>query len=171
MTFINNLYFRFRNWFSYHCPRLYNLCERKKSAVKFFLAGCFAGTANLVFLALFYDLLNWPIVLSTSLAFIASFLVSFSMQKLWTFRDFSQRKAIKQFGLYIVNAFVTLNINGFLMHLLVDEYRVWYLFSQIVVNVVIGTYNFFIYRFIVFRKQNETNSQQEEIGSSTGDVA
>ncbi len=171
MTLVNNSYFRFRNWFAYHCPRLYHLCERKKSAVKFFLAGCFAGTANLVFLALFYDLLNWPIVLSTSLAFIASFLVSFSMQKLWTFRNFSKKKTIGQFSLYILNAFITLNINGFLMHLLVNEYEVWYLFSQIIVNVSIGIYNFFIYSFIVFRKPNETDSQKEEIGSGAGDVA
>lgn len=73
--------------------------------------------------------------------------------------------------MYIVNAFITLNINGFLMHLLVDQYEIWYLFSQIVVNVIIGTYNFFIYRFIVFRKQNEIDSEQEKIRSSAGDVA
>jgi putative flippase GtrA len=171
MKLVNNFYFRFRNNFAYYTPRLYNFCDTKKSAVKFFFAGCFAGMTHLVFLAIFHGWFSWPIVLSTSIAFIGSFLVSFSLQKLWTFRDFSQKRTISQFGMYILNAFIALNINGFLMHLLVDKYGVWYLFSQIIVNVSIGVGNFFIYRFIVFRKKHEVNCQKKEIGSVARDVA
>jgi len=168
----DDLYFKFRNYFSYHWPRFYNLCETKKSVLKFFIAGSFAGATHLIFLAIFYDLINWPIILSTSLAFILSFVVSFSLQKLWTFRDFNQKKAFGQFSVYFLNALLVLNVNGFLMHLLVDRYRVWYLFSQIVVNIFLGAYNFFIYRFLIFRKQkHEISCEQKEIGSSTGDLA
>ena len=52
----------------------------------------------------------------------------------------------------MLNAFIGLNLNGALMHLLVNEYNVWYLLAQVIVSVVIGTYNFFIYRFIIFKK-------------------
>lgn len=172
MTFINKLYFSFRNSFACRLPRFYNFCETKKSVVKFMIAGCIAGGTHLVFLAIFYDLFNWPIVLSTSIAFISAFVTSFSLQKLWTFRDFSQKRAVRQFSLYIINAFFTLNVNGFLMHLLVDRYSIWYLFSQIIVNISLGVYNFFIYRFLVFRKQkNEINCKQEKIRASAGDLA
>jgi hypothetical protein len=79
MTFINKLYFSFRNSFACRLPRFYNFCETKKSVVKFMIAGCIAGGTHLVFLAIFYDLFNWPIVLSTSvlplfLAFVTVFL-------------------------------------------------------------------------------------------------
>jgi len=57
------------------------------------------------------------------------------------------------------------------MHLLVDKFEVWYLFSQIIVNVAIGIYNFFIYRFIVFRKKYEVNCQEKEARSGARDVA
>lgn len=127
------------------------------------IAGIVAGMTQLTFLAFFYDLLDWPIVLSSSLAFVLSFLVSFSLQKTWTFRNFSQKKVIKQFSLYIVNAFISLNINGFFMHLLVEKYGILYLFSQILVNVCLGAYNFFFYRLIVFRdKKHEVDSTQNK---------
>jgi len=172
MTLVNKLYFRFRNFLAYYLPRFYHFCETRKSAVKFFLAGCFASATHLVFLAIFYDLLKWPIIWATSLAFIFSFIASFSLQKLWTFRNFSQKKAIGQFIMYIINALISLNINGVLMHLLVDRYAIWYLFSQIIVNVLIGFYNFFVYNLIVFRKKkNEINSEQKEVGASAGNVA
>lgn len=172
MTRTNELYFKFRNFLARRCPRFYHFCDDKKALVKFFLAGCLAGTANLIFLAILYDLVDLSIIVSTSFAFIASFLVSFSLQKLWTFRNFSQKKAASQFTLYILNAFFTLYVNGFLMHFLVDGQGVWYLFSQIIVNVLLGIYNFFIYRFIVFRdNKNAIISEQKKAGAGAGDVA
>lgn len=172
MTKINDFYFKFRNLFALRAPRVYHFCDRKKSIVKFMVAGCFAGGSHLIFLAIFYDFINWPIIPSTSFAFIISFVISFSLQKLWTFRNFSQKKVVKQFSIYLLNAFLALNLNGIFMHLLVDNYDVWYLFSQIIVNLVIGAYNFFLYRFVIFKPQkNEISSQEKEIRTSAGDVA
>jgi len=140
--------------------------------VKFFIAGCFAGTTDLVFLFIFHSLLHWPIVVSTSLAFIFSFVVSFTMQKLWTFRNFNHDKTAGQFILYIINAFITLNLNGIMMRSLVINHHIWYILSQIIVNVSIGTYNFFIYRWIVFKiDKDEISNKQKTIGSEPGDVA
>lgn len=172
MPQINQLYFKFRNYFACKCPKFYCLCDRRKSVVKFFIAGCFASTTDLVFLFIFHSLFNWPIVLSTSLAFVLSFVVSFTMQKLWTFRNFNHDKTAGQFILYIVNAFITLNLNGMMMHTLVTDHNVWYILAQIIVNVVIGIYNFFIYRWIVFKNdKDETSNKQKTIGTESGDVA
>ncbi len=150
MPLINNLYFRFRNFFSTRWPQTYGFCDRRKSIVKFIIAGCFSGGSDLVFLFIFHGLIGWKIVLSTSVAFILSFMVSFTLQKFWTFRNFSQKKVIGQLVLYFMVAFVGLNLNGFLMHVLVTDYNIWYLLAQFVVNLFIGFLNFLAYRFIVF---------------------
>ena len=172
MPHINRLYFWFRNFLACKYPKFYSLCDRRKSVVKFFVAGCFASSTDLVFLYIFHSLFNWPIVLSTSLAFVLSFVVSFTMQKFWTFRDFNHNKTAGQFILYILNAFITLNINGIMMHALVIDYKIWYLLSQVIVNVTIGIYNFFIYRWIVFKHdKHEISSQQKTVGSESGDLA
>ena len=172
MSQINRLYFKFRNFLSNRFPKVYCLCENRKSVVKFFIAGSLAGGTDLVLLFLFHGVFKWPLVLSTSLAFVFSFLVSFTLQKLWTFRNFNQEKVLSQFVLYILNAFIGLNLNGFLMYFLVNKFNVWYIFAQIVVSLTIGFYNFLIYKSIVFKiGKDETNHEQKTFGPSARDVA
>ncbi len=151
MPAINRLYFKFRHSFSRSCPRLYDVCNDHKSVVKFIFAGGMAAGTDLAFLFLFHGLLKWGLVVSTSAAFILSFLVSFTLQKFWTFRNSRQDKMVGQLFLYLLNAFIGLNLNGFFMHTLVNKYEVWYILAQIIVNLVIGVWNFLVYKFIVFK--------------------
>lgn len=172
MPHINRLYFQFRNFLSSRFPKLYCFCDNRKSVIKFLISGGFAGGTDLVLLFIFHGIFKWPLVLSTSLAFIFSFAVSFTLQKFWTFRNFSQEKVVSQFILYILNALIGLNLNGFFMHYLVSELNVWYIFAQMIVNLAIGFYNFLIYKSIVFKiGKNEINNEQKITGSSAGDVA
>lgn len=172
MPLINSLYKRFRLWLSCSWPKIYTICNRRKSVVKFFFAGASAAAVDLLFLFLFYGVLKWNLVLSTSLAFILSFAVSFTLQKFWTFRNRCPKKIPVQFVLYITNAVIGLNINGFLMHTLVYDFGLWYLLSQVIVNIGIGVYNFFVYKFIVFRSNpNEVSRQQETTAGSAGELA
>lgn len=172
MNNLNRLYFQFRNHFSCHFPKLYSACDRRKSIVKFLITGFCSGTVDLVFLFIFYDLFSWPIVFSTTLAFIMSFLFSFSLQKFWTFRNLGFGHFAGQFALYMTNVFIGLNLNGFLMHLAVTRYGIWYLLAQVMVNVTLGIYNFFIYKFIIFRNEkNEIGREQKTLERNTGDLA
>jgi putative flippase GtrA len=136
------------------------LCDERKAVIKFAISGSTAGLTDLVFLYIFYHIFFLPLVLSTSLAFILSFAVSFTMQKFWAFRNFNQAKAKRQFILYMLNAFIGLNLNGVFMHLLVIKYNVWYLLAQVIVSIVIGNYNFFIYRFVIFKKEHHEISSE-----------
>jgi len=159
MPLLNDLYFKFRHLFANHFPKIYCFCENRKAIVKFFIAGCFAGATDLVFLFIFHGILKWGIVVSTSAAFVLSFLVSFTLQKFWTFRNYN-KGMVGQLALYIFNAFIGLNINGFLMHLLVNRYHIWYILSQIAVNLFLGFCNFIIYKFVIFRNnKNEVDCQ------------
>ncbi len=160
MPHLNRLYFRFRNCFASSFPKIYCFCNTRKSVIKFLIAGCFAGGTDLILLFVFHGLFHWPIVISTSLAFLCSFAISFTLQKFWTFRNFSHDKVISQFILYILNSLIGLNLNGFFMHLLVTDLKVWYILAQILVNLTIGIYNFFIYRSIVFKiGKDEINNE------------
>ncbi len=151
MPLINRLYSRFRNCFEKNCPRLFCFCERQKSIVKFFVSGSFAGAVDLIALFIFHGLIHLDIVVATSIAFLFSFMVSFSLQKLWTFRNYSQKRLPRQLCLYFGTAFISLNMNGLGMHIMVNNLHIWYLLSQIIVNIILGVINFFTYKFIVFR--------------------
>lgn len=151
MPLLNNLYFKFRRLLADRLPKFYFFCETKKSIIKFFLAGCFVSLNDLFFLFIFHGLFKIGIVISTSLAFILSFTVSFTLHKFWAFRNYNQGNAIGQIILYFLNAFLVLSVNGFLMHYFVNEIYIWYILSQIIVNLIIGIYNFIIYKFIIFK--------------------
>ena len=152
MDFISWQYLKFRSFFARYFPALYRLCDRRKAIIKFFLAGSISGGLHLILLYVFHDFWRWSVVLSSSLAFICAFLVSFVLQKLWTFRDYRQDKLIGQLLLYFLNAVFGLTVNGLLMHLLVNRYGLWYILAQIIVNLIIAVQSFLIYKFIVFKK-------------------
>lgn len=153
MKLIDSLYFKIRNRFAFRLPVLYSYCDCHKSFLKFFLAGCFSGTLDIVFLFVLHGLFKVGLVFSTSFAFMLAFFVSFFLQKRWTFRQFDHKHTGKQLSTYLANAFLGLNINGLLMHLLVIRFGFWYILSQMAVNLVIGLYNFFIYKYLIFRKR------------------
>lgn len=157
MPLINRLYFNFRHYLSTRWPRTFCYLDRRKSIVKFIIAGCFSGGTDLFVLFILHGLLKLEIVLSTSGAFIISFLVSFTLQKFWTFRNHNQSLLARQLTLYISAALISLYLNGLAMHTLVNRLAVWYLLAQFVVNLVLGLCNFLVYKFIIFRKQDETN--------------
>lgn len=155
MNFIRAAYLKFRQSLSRDWPSFYRLCEKRKAIIKFILVGSLSGGLDLVLLYVFYSLWGWGIVWSTSVAFIFALLVSFTLQKLWTFRDYDHNRLAGQISLYSVNAFIGININGFLMHLLVNKYGLWYLLAQIMVNVFIAVQNFLVYKFIVFKAKHK----------------
>lgn len=155
MPIINRLYYRFHAFFSGRYPRLFHFCEERKAIIKFFFSGAFAGTVDLIALFIFHGLMHWHIVVATSAAFIFSFMVSFSLQKLWTFRNYNSKRLPRQLVLYVGAAFISMNLNAAGMHLLVNSLGIWYLLSQIIVNLCLGVINFFTYKFIVFRKTKD----------------
>lgn len=165
MPVINKFYALFHYRFQNSCPKAYCYCSAKKHIFKFFAAGSLAGLTDLVFLFLFHGVWEMNIVLATSIAFLLSFVVSFSLQKRWTFRDTDEKKVPKQLVLYLLNAFLSLNINGIGMHFLVNENRTPYLLAQIIVNLALGGLNFVIYKTIIFRneQEDEINCEQEPI--------
>ncbi len=139
--------------FSGRWPALYRACERHKNIIKFILAGGTATGLNLALLFIFHGLLKLELLVATSAAFILSFLVSFALQKFWTFRDSRQDKMVGQLFVYMGNACIGLGLNGYLMHILVEKFLVWYLLAQIIVSLVIAVWNFLVYKFFVFKKK------------------
>lgn len=153
MKLVNDYYFKIRNKFAYYYPAFYYLCDEKKSFVKFALVGSVNGVFSIFLLFLFYDIFAFNLVFATSSSFILSFLLSFFLQKNWTFRDDRPKNSFRQGLIYSFNILIGLNMNAFLMHLFVFNFGLWYLFSQIVVNLIISIYNFLVYRYIIFKKK------------------
>lgn len=151
MKALDRSYFIFRNFFARNFPALYSFCEARKKMCKFIFSGTLSGVSDIFSLFILHGVFKFGIIFSTSTAFILSFVISFSLQKIWTFRNQDKDRLIKQLSLYFSNAFLDLNINAFLMHVLVNRFGIWYIFSQLIANSLIGTLNFFVYKFLIFK--------------------
>lgn len=150
MWIFKRWYNRLRVYFSGNWPVVYCLCERRKGVIKFIFAGGTAAAVDLFFLYVFYDLLSWDIIRSSSIAFIFAFIVSFCLQKFWTFRDKSPKRIISQLLIFLLNALIGLYLNGLAIHILVSHYKIWYLLAQIIINLLLAIWNFIFFRFWVF---------------------
>lgn len=164
MPLLNNIYNVLSRYCSRHCPLVHAFARRYQSFARFVITGTITGGLDLLFLFIMHGLLHIGIVVSTSVSFLMSFFTCFYLQRVWAFDNHGQNHRVpRQFMLYMLNSFFTLNVNGFGMHLLVNKIHIWYLLSQIVVNLIIGGWNFLIYKFIIFRKDHEINCGQDPV--------
>jgi len=123
---------------------------------------------DLFFLFLFHDFLNIELIYSVYLAYSISFLVSFLLQKFWTFQNNDKKRTHKQFIMYMVVGITALNLNSYFVHLLVTKYEVFYLIAQFSVAIIFGTLNFIIYRFIIFKEKKYWKKNIKNILITTG---
>lgn len=120
--------------------------------MRYLLAG---GTSTAVDLGILYvltEFFGWWYLASATVAFAVAVVVSFVLQKFYTFahRDVSRTVLATQSTLYLVLQITNVGINTLLMYALVEWAGVWYLAAQIIAAAAIAVASFFIYRFIIF---------------------
>src|SRR3989344_2050603 len=117
---------------------------------KYILSG---GTGACVNIGLLYTLTeygHWHYLASAVVAFIAAFVVSFTLQKFWTFTDRRTQGMHHQAALYLGVACINLLINTALLYVLVEFFHVWYILAEVLVASTLAIGTFFIYRNIIF---------------------
>ncbi|MDD5072011.1 MAG: GtrA family protein [Patescibacteria group bacterium] len=135
------------------CPNIYSWLEKYKLIVKYIISGGTAAVVDLGCLYIFTDVFGIWYVISASLAFVVAFLISFSLQKFWTFRDNGRKKIYRQISLYFIVGVVNLLFNAGGMYLLVDKFGIMYISAQIIMGILLGSGSFLIYNFIIFEKK------------------
>ncbi len=111
------------------------------------------GTAALVNLATLYTLtewFSWWYLHSSIVAFAVALLVSFTLQKFWTFRDRAPGRTHRQFFLYVLVIITNLGLNTLILYTLVDFIQLPYLAGQVVAGGLLAIGSFFVYRRFIF---------------------
>jgi len=118
--------------------------------VKYVFSG-FAGMAtNVVILYLLTSKLGVWYLLSSIISFSTSVFVSFALHKNLTFNDLTHDKTDKKFLMFVVVALTNLMINTLLLYCLTDLVGLYYILSQIIASVLIATWSYFLYHWLVF---------------------
>ncbi|OGJ60233.1 hypothetical protein A2635_05720 [Candidatus Peribacteria bacterium RIFCSPHIGHO2_01_FULL_51_9] len=127
---------------------------KHQQILRFLVTGSIAFTVNITVLYSLTSILHIYYLLSTVLAFLASFSVSFCMQKFWTFKDHSSDRWHAQFSLYLTLQLINLILNAGLMYVFVEYLHIWYIFSQTIIALVLAITSFFINKFYIFKPQS-----------------
>lgn len=125
-----------------------NRYPTKVKIVRYLISGGTAATVNLSFLYFFTDILGIWYIISAVLSFLIAFLVSFSLQKYWTFKDHSNDGLHSKAFKYFIVTTTNLGINTAGIFIFVHYFHFHYLVAQIIVSIFIAIESYFVYHYI-----------------------
>jgi dolichol-phosphate mannosyltransferase len=131
---------------------LENRCHISWEVVKFIISGGSAAFTQLALLVFFTEAFHIWYEFSLVLAFCFAFIVSFSLQKFWTFQDKATNQVHTQAVTYFAVLLGNLALNAVLLYLFVEKLHVWYILAQIVIEALLAGLSFLIYKFLIFKK-------------------
>lgn len=125
--------------------------------IRYLIAGGTAAGVSIGSLFMLTHYFKIWYLLSAIIAYSLAFGVSFSLQKLWTFKIRSFAKVRRELALYLLIFVVGNIINTALLFIFVEHAHIHYLLAQFVSNGLIAVGNFFVYKHVVFAEQDYTD--------------
>ncbi len=125
--------------------------------IKYGISGASGGLLQLLFLYIFVDLLNWWYLHGVVCAYLIALIIVFSLQKFWTFRDYSMNTFRRQSLLYLSIAIIAFALNVIFMYILVDLVHISHIGAQVIVVGVVGILTFLFNKTFTFRGEHKKN--------------
>ncbi len=134
---------------------LRNLSERipflkQSRPLRYLIAG---GTGAAVNFSILYALTEYAHIwylLSATVAYVFAFVVSFILQKFWTFQNMQLEHISVQMALHITLSLSNIVAGVVLLFVFVEYVGIWYMFGQFISAALLACANYFIYRFHIF---------------------
>ncbi len=134
--------------------------------MRYGIVGATGGAVQTSTLYLWIDVLHLEThyLLGAVAGFCMALLVTFTLQKYWTFREHTHTEIQKQFVLYTTIALITLGLNILLLHLGkiflenlgFDFFDGWYLVVQIAIIGALAVVSFLANYFLTFQENRST---------------
>lgn len=131
--------------------------KKRERVIRYVISGSTATGVNLGLLYVLTDYLGFWYLASAVLAFIGGFFTSFFLQKHWTFQDNRREETQRQMTGFLLLTLLNLALNTFLMYLLVDIFRVWYMLAQVIISLLIAFWTYNALRFFIFKPIKATS--------------
>ena len=128
---------------------------------RYIISGGTAGLIQVIGLYIWVSVLGlteqylWGVVVAYCIALV----VGFTMQKYWTFREYSHELIARQMSWYTAVSLVNLGVNALILHISkvlfesngLNFFHIWYLAAQIFAVGVCALTGFLLNRSITFR--------------------
>jgi putative flippase GtrA len=127
------------------------MIKSKKMLVKFSSYSLVGMISVLFYFAAIFILVEWfhqEPVLSSALAFVFMTIISYSLNKRFTFRAESSKGAFRK---YLTVSGIAFILNSTIMYIIVHVYSFHYSVGEIVTTLVIPVINFFLNNYWTFK--------------------
>ncbi len=125
---------------------------REWRIVRYVISGGTSAVTNLALLFVFTHVFGIWYIYSSILSVSVATVVSFILQKLWTFRNFHTDRVHVQFPLHLTLALVNIVLNTGILYALVEWAHVWYLLAQIIAGGLLACVNYTVYKTVIFHE-------------------
>ena len=119
--------------------------------IRYLITGAITVITLLTVLYLLRDVLGVWYLLSSVIAFLVTWIVSFVLQKFWVFNSKGLIEVKAQMGKYVVLSVFNLSANTALMYLFVEKLLLNHLIAQTIIAGLIACWGFFMYLKVVFK--------------------
>lgn len=121
---------------------------------RYLIAGGLGAFVNIVSMYIFSTVFYMWYILSAIFAFLISLVVTFFLQKMWTFTDkkLGSTHVWRQAGFYILSSISFLVLNILMLYVLVDFLKIWYVFAQFLSLGTVAFGSFLFNKVVTFRK-------------------
>ena len=126
---------------------------RNNKIIRYVFSGVVASFSNWVILYILVQKFNFWYLTSAIISFCCGIIVSYLLQKFFTFKNYSTNGMPRQFSIFVIYNLIMLGLNTLLMYLLVDIFGFWYLFSQIAITIGTAFVNYFVFNKILFKNR------------------
>jgi putative flippase GtrA len=124
------------------------LLVRVPQTVRYVISGGTGAVVNIGTLFVLTHFLGVWYLLSSAIAFLAAFLVSFTLQRTWTFEHRTVDGLARHTSLYFIVAVANTFLNTAFVFGFVEYLHIWYIVAQVVSGVLIAIVSFFVYKKI-----------------------
>ena len=132
--------------------------------IRYLIAGGTGAFINLLSMYILTSILGIWYITSAIFAFMMSLLITFFIQKLWTFQDslLELNHARRQAILYTIASTSFLVLNTLLLYTFVDFLGMWYLFAQFLSLGMVACGSFLFNKSVTFRKSKVNNMNEKQ---------
>lgn len=123
----------------------------KNKIVRYIISGSITSLSVFLLLYSLVQVLSIWYLTASAISFCFGIIVSFTMQKFFTFKNYSIKRIHLQFSFFIIFNIFMLGLNTLFMYIFVDIFNFWYLSSQIFITMLTAFVNYITFNKLIFR--------------------
>jgi putative flippase GtrA len=126
------------------------MTEKLFKLVRYVISGGTAATVTIASIFIFTHYFQIWYLASSVISYSLGFIVSFSLQKFWTFKSHSLIRWRDELAIYSFIFVINILVNSTIIYGLVEFLSIHYLIAQIISGAILALVNFFLYKHYVF---------------------